>query len=214
MPRKAITRSRDHYYHITARSNNRENFFLPTEIVWRLSIEKLEKLQRKFGIKVGAFVLMDNHFHLLVLTPNEEIDIVMYFLMKELTLDIQKFSGRINRIFGGRYKGSIITNYGYLMNVYKYIYRNPVEAGICKCVDDYVFSTLNLRNFSHHSLKLEPIITNLSFIDFQRVNELEWLNNKFKNAEAESIRTGLRKTIFAYGKDRNTGKVICPSFQD
>lgn len=128
MPRKPIERSNSNYYHVTARSNNREYFFLPVLNVWDIMTRKLGDLQRQFGIKVAAFVLMNNHFHLLILTPNEDIDRVMYFFMKDVTLEIQKYTGRINKIFGGRYKGSMIHNYGHLVNVYKYILRNPIEV--------------------------------------------------------------------------------------
>jgi putative transposase len=58
-----------------------------------------------------SFFLMNNHFHLLVLTPEEDIDGIMYFFMKEVTLEIQKCSGRINKIFGGRYKVSMISTF-------------------------------------------------------------------------------------------------------
>ena len=89
MPRKPVERSRNNYYHITARSNNREFFYLPVLNVWDLMTKKLAKLQRDHGIKIAAFVLMNNHFHLLLLTPNEDIDKIMYFFMKEVTLEIQ-----------------------------------------------------------------------------------------------------------------------------
>jgi putative transposase len=73
MPRKPIQRSNENYYYITARSNNREFFFLPTPNVWEIMSKRLAELQREFQIKIAAFVLINNHFHLLVLTPTEEI---------------------------------------------------------------------------------------------------------------------------------------------
>lgn len=106
--------------------HNREYFYLPILNVWDIMTDKLAKLQNAHQIKIAAFVLMNNHFHLLLLTPNEDIDRIMYSFMKETTLEIQRCTGRINKIFGGRYKGSMITSYSYLVNVYKYIYRNPV----------------------------------------------------------------------------------------
>lgn len=104
MPRKPIERSKENYYHITARSNNKEFVYLPIINVWDIMTEKLAKLQNLHQIKIAAFVLMNNHFHLLLLTPNEDIDKIMYVFMKEVTLEIQKCTERINRIFGGRYK--------------------------------------------------------------------------------------------------------------
>ena len=145
MPKKPIQRSNDNYYHINARSNNREFFFLPTMNVWEIKSKRLAQLQSEYHIKIAAFVLMNNHFHLLVLTPKEDIDRIIYFFMKNVTLDIQKCTGRINKIFGGRYKGSMIENYGYLVNVYKYILRNPIEVGIIDRAENYVYSSLSIK---------------------------------------------------------------------
>lgn len=69
MPRKAIVRSDSNYYHITARSNNREYFYLPIDEVWSIMVTELRTLQREHSLRIPAFVLMNNHFHLLVLSP-------------------------------------------------------------------------------------------------------------------------------------------------
>lgn len=212
MPRKAIERSRDHYYHITARSNNREYFFLSLDEVWEVMNLRLESLQKEHGIRIAAFVLMNNHFHMLVLTPNLDIDRLMYFFMKGVTLDIQKRTKRINKIFGGRYKGSMIDSYEYLMNVYKYIYRNPVEAKLVARAETYLYSSLYFKNKidSRMSFQLERVLSHLSVDRFVDSLELEWINQSFSQPESNSIKTGLQKTIFSYEKDRSTGKPIVP----
>lgn len=201
MPRKPIERSRTNYYHITARSNNREFFFLPILNVWDIMTRKLGVLQREHGIKVASFVLMNNHFHLLLLTPNEDIDRVMYFFMKEVTLELLKCTGRINKIFGGRYKGSIIQSYGHLVNVYKYILRNPIEVSLSDRAENYPYSTL------FPSIQISCAFT---FEQFENLDELSWINQRFEKHEADSIRCGLSKTIFAYEKDNGTGKPVEP----
>lgn len=212
MPRKAIERSRDNYYHITARSNNREYFFLPMDEVWEVMSAKLECLQREHGIRIAAFVLMNNHFHLLVLTPNLDIDRLMYFLMKGVTLEIQKRTKRINKIFGGRYKGSMIDSYEYLMNVYKYIYRNPVEAKLVTRAEAYLYSSLYFKNKTDNrmSFQLESVLPYFALDTYENQGELEWLNQSFSPDESKSIKTGLQKTIFSYEKDRSSGKPIVP----
>jgi len=212
MPRKPIQRSNDNFYHITARSNNREFFYLPILKVWEIMTNKLAKLQSEHQIKIASFVLMDNHFHLLVLTPNEDIDRVMYFFMKEVTVEVQKHTGRINKIFGGRYKGSVITNYDYLFNVYKYIYRNPVEAAVTEKAEDYPYSTLFFQTHKHINtpFQLEKVILSNAFEDYDELDELRWINQKFDPIESASIRCGLRKGVFTYGKDRNTRRLIKP----
>lgn len=151
---------------------------------------------------------MNNHFHLLLLTPEEDIDRVMYFLMKKLTLVIQKKSGRINRIFGGRYKGCLIENERYLMNVYKYIYRNPVAADLCEKSELYPYSTL----FYKVQGKRMPLeVTNLFDLG---CDELEWLNQTFQDREVESVRFGLSKTIFQYKQNRNSRVIVAPELPE
>lgn len=212
MPRKPIQRSNENYYHITARSNNREFFYLPTSNVWEIMSKRLAELQREFQIKIAAFVLMNNHFHLLVLTPKEDIDRIMYFFMKNVTLDIQKCTGRINKIFGGRYKGSMIESYGYLVNVYKYILRNPIEVGITDRAENYVYSSLFYKSqpYARSAFTIQKIIPALAFEEFEDLDELKWINQRFEKHEANSISIGLQKAIFAYQSDRSTGKPIEP----
>lgn len=212
MPRKPIERSNVNYYHVTARSNNREFFYIPILNVWDIMTNKLATLQRENGIKIAAFVLMNNHFHLLLLTPDTEIDRVMYLFMKDVTLDIQKCTGRINKIFGGRYKGSMISNFGHLVNVYKYIYRNPIEVNLSEKAENYPYSSLFFQHQSYVRLpfRLEKILPPHAFDEFESLDELSWINQKFERHEAESIKTGLMKTHFAFEKDRASGKPIEP----
>lgn len=201
MPRKPTVRSNSHFYHVTARSNNRENFCLPLVEVWGVFLNQLRVLQTEFQIQIGAFVLMDNHFHLLMLTPKEDIDRVMYFLMKKVTLQIQKRSGRINKIFGGRYKGCLIENERYLMNVYKYIYRNPLVVGKVERAEAYEFSTLNVS----HNLQIKTVDL------FYGSENLSWINESYALNESQSLAKGLKKTVFSYTRDHSTGRIIEPS---
>lgn len=207
MPRKPIIRSNQHYYHIVARSNNQEYFYLPSQEIWQMMTGKLGELQKKFDLEIGAFVLMNNHFHLLILSPEVDIDRVMYFFMKEITLSIQRRTKRINKIFGGRYKGCIIEHQNYLMNVFKYIYRNPVAAGITEKVENYSYSTL----FYQLNSMTQPFELSRLF-NLEVGLMLAWLNASFKEQEAQSIKNGLKKTVFDYKKDRATGRVIGPNF--
>jgi len=207
MPRKPVQRSRTDFYHVTARSNNRDYFYLPVDIVWDIMTRKLAKLQNEQGIFISAFVVMNNHFHLLMLTPKADIDRVMYFFMKEVTLEIQRTTGRINKIFGGRYKASLVKNGDYLLNVYKYIYRNPVVVGLVERAENYPYSTLlqHHKDSASSPIKLEPIIA------LHAYDELRWINQSFSKDESLSISHGLKKTLFAFRKNNSTGKEIVPS---
>ena len=167
-------------------------------------LKKLKKLQNEHDLRISAFVLMGNHFHLLALTPRESIDRIMYFFMKEVTKEMQKKTGRINKIFGGRYKGCLIDNPQYLLNVYKYIYRNPIAAGVSERVELYPFSSLN-RELPISMDEIMPMNMAVS-----KLVELEWLNTSFEDDEVKSVKFGITRNKFQYLKSRITRKPIYP----
>ena len=204
MARKPVIRSNEHYYHITGRSNNKEHFFASPDEVWDIMLRRLRLLQIEYDLKISAFILMGNHFHLLVLTPKESIDRIMFFFMKDVTRDLHKVTGRINRIFGGRYKGCLIKDSRYLMNVYKYIYRNPVAAGLTDRVEEYPYTSF-ARELP---IVLDPIMPmNLAV---SSLVERDWLNSSFQEEEMESVRWGLTRSQFRYKKDRSYRRLIEP----
>lgn len=106
----------------------------------------------------------------------------------------------------------MIDSFGYLVNVYKYIYRNPIEVGLTDKAEQYTFSTLLYQHqeFARVPFKVEKIIPPHAFDDFEDLNELKWINQNFDKSEADSIKCGLQKTIFAYERDRSTGRPIEP----
>ena len=104
MPRKKLIRSKTLPYHVTARSNNKEWFQLPLNQVWELSKESLKEASEVHPVELISFVLMSNHYHMLLTTPQGNLDGFIYEFNKRLALKIKAKSGQINRIFGGRYK--------------------------------------------------------------------------------------------------------------
>ena len=68
MPRKKLIRTDLYPYHVYGRANNKEIFYIPLCDVWRLSCELFDKVTKDYGAQVHAFVLMPNHYHLLMST--------------------------------------------------------------------------------------------------------------------------------------------------
>ncbi len=160
---------------------------------------RLGRLQKEFELQISAFVLMNNHFHLIMLTPKEDIDRVMYFLMKDTTRAIQKRTGRINKIFGGRYKGCIIDNKNYLLAAYKYVYQNPLRAKIVEKAEDYEFSSLNENSRQSLPFQIEEIIP-MSLQSSSKLLEYRWINETYSPSETQGIKVGLMKTKFTLSR--------------
>jgi REP element-mobilizing transposase RayT len=102
------------------------------EEVWTVMTEQLHFAHHAFNLRIRSFVLMSNHFHMLVSTPDSNLPQAMAFFMRETSREIIRRAGRINQAWGGPYSGSMLTQNSYFLNAYKYVYRNPVKAGLCR----------------------------------------------------------------------------------
>lgn len=154
--------------------------------VWSISQSAIAQAHKLYPVEVVSFVLMSNHYHLLVRTPQANIDQFMYELNKRLSLMIREKSNIKNHLFGGRYKWSLIKNHQYLANCYRYIYQNPIRAGIVSRVEDYPFSSLySITKLSDFSV---PIHDMFGFKDRYTLN---WLNESLSDDEKNRVKKEL-----------------------
>jgi putative transposase len=205
MSKKKLIRNSDFPYHISARSNNREWFDLPMDKVWRIFSDYLYFISMAFDVEIHAFVLMNNHYHLIMRTPKANIDEAMQYFQRETSRQISQSTNRINHVFGGPYHPTLIRDLNHYNNVYKYVLRNPISAGICNDVIDYSYSTLNgLLGF--RALGFPVFANDELFTDTE--NLIEWLNTSTDEVTSEIIRKGLRKNEFEVSRCQTNGKMI------
>jgi putative transposase len=119
------------FYYIMARGNQGQPIFRDDRDRQRF-IATLGEACEKTGWRVHAFVLMANHYHLLVETPEGNLVAGMKWLQGVYT---QRHNGRhkvIGHLFQGRYKAVPVEagNAGYLETVSTYIHLNPARAGL------------------------------------------------------------------------------------
>lgn len=188
MGRRKLIRTSDHVYHVTSRSNNKEWWYLQNKEVWKICKEQLAEAQTRFSIEIHNFVLMTNHYHLMIRTPDSNLDKVMAFMNKKICTRINMSAGRINRVFGGPYRWNLISERRYYFNAYKYLYLNPVEAKLCQRAESYPYSTLRAElGLMKVPFKIKNYMTSV---------DLEWINQRFTSASTERIRRGFRKAEF------------------
>ena len=73
MGRPRVIHSSEHPYHITARCINREWFDVPMDYVFGIYINLFKESIATFGVELHAFVLMQNHFHMVLSTPMDNV---------------------------------------------------------------------------------------------------------------------------------------------
>lgn len=190
MPRKKLIRTDQFPYHVTTRSNNKDWFKLSLDRVWNISQEGLAYAHKLCPVEIHAFVLMSNHYHLLVSTPQANIDCFMRAFNKYFSDSINTYSGVINHKFGGPYNWSVVSKKEYLFNVYRYIFQNPVKAGMTLSCEEYPYSSL------HGALSgTSGLVEYRPHFDDGFEHWLEFLN-RVDLRESEIIRRGLRRGDF------------------
>ncbi|HMQ10693.1 MAG TPA: hypothetical protein PKC21_07690 [Oligoflexia bacterium] len=213
MPRKHLIRVAEYPYHVYARSNNKEWFYIPIDEVWFLAGQVLKTVTDVYDARVQAFVLMNNHFHMVLWTPQANIDAIMNYFMREMSRKIAYRAGRINHVFGGPYKWSLIATSLHQAIVYKYVYRNPVVANLSESVLDYTYSSL--RFVKKETEALFPLFDDYEGKLAQEIpknfkKRIDWLNKPFNNKQNKLIETSLRRKEFSFSKS-NTLKTVVRS---
>ena len=118
-----------HPHHIIQRGNNRQPIFMgAADREAMLSL--LETSARKFGVAVHAYVLMDNHFHLLA-TPQtaDGIPKWMQSVGRSYVRYFNDLHHRSGTLWEGRYRATLIQTERYMLACMAYIDLNPVRAG-------------------------------------------------------------------------------------
>lgn len=152
--------------------------------------------QHAYNLRVHAFVLMSNHFHLLVTSPEANLSEAMRWFIGSTSLHLGHDCRRINQIFARRFKRSLLNSQHYFLNAYKYVYQNPVRAGLCDAVEQYPYSTL--RGLLGLGVLDLPLADPALISDVEGV--LRWLNERPNAESLHSMRWGLSRKVFQLPK--------------
>ena len=98
-------------------------------------------MSERFEIDVFAYVLMGNHYHILLRTRRANLKKAMHWFGTTYTQRFNRRHSRSGHLFQGRYKSIIVQNDAYLLQLSYYIHRNPLRAGLVKRLADYRWSS-------------------------------------------------------------------------
>ncbi|MBP6217389.1 MAG: transposase [Oligoflexales bacterium] len=126
-PRRLII-SNNSYAHVISRCHNKAMLLAPAEIKVTLLL-LWAKYHSRYGIKIFDFIIMDNHFHMLVQAKSSELlGDFMRTVNSQLARHINAFFDRDSQALRERYKSPMITNARYVQNVQQYIWLNRYKV--------------------------------------------------------------------------------------
>ncbi|MBW8058684.1 MAG: transposase [candidate division NC10 bacterium] len=124
------------YYHVMNRGLAHGKVFLDDADRGRF-LGLMGEICRLWGLKVYAYCLMDNHYHILLQTPQGGLSRTMRHLDGIYTQKFNRAHQRDGPLFRGRYRAILIDAEEYFLAVARYIHQNPIEAGVVADVDRY-----------------------------------------------------------------------------
>jgi putative transposase len=128
-------------HHVIQRGNNRQVIF-GSDADRRMLLDLLTEYSEKFKVAIHAYVLMDNHFHLLA-TPETEDGLpkMMQAVGRRYVRYFNDAQGRSGTLWEGRYRSTLIETDRYLLACMAYIDLNPVRAGMVASPQNFVWSS-------------------------------------------------------------------------
>ena len=114
-------------YHVTSRGNARQVIF-HTDGDRRRFLDQLQDNLEQYGVILYAWVLMSNHYHLVVRTPRANLGRFMQRLNSSYSLYYRYKHAKPGHAFGGRYKAPLVESDQYLLALTRYVHLNPVKT--------------------------------------------------------------------------------------
>jgi putative transposase len=148
----------DYHYHVLNRANARSQIFY-TPADYQLFIEILEETVELLEMRLLAYCLMPNHWHLLV-QPRNDGDLSR-FVARLTNTHVKQYQSKhktvgLGHLYQGRYKSFIIEEDQHLYTVLRYVERNAMKANLCARSEDWPWGSAFLRAAGNTKL-LSPL---------------------------------------------------------
>jgi len=141
MPRRTRLKVAGVPVHIIQRGNNRQACFFADDD-YLFFLDCLTRIAKRFRCALHAYVLMTNHFHLLLSSQLESgPSLLMKFLGQRYVQYVNRTYRRSGSLWEGRFRSSLVQTDRYVLGCYRYIELNPVRANMVKHPMDYPWSS-------------------------------------------------------------------------
>ena len=127
-------------YHVMSRGNARQPI-VRDDVDREKRLDWLRRTVETYGWRLHAFVLMRNHDHLFVETPEPNLSAGMQYLNGSYTSYFNRRHRRCGHLFQGRFKGHLIDRDGYFFEVSRYLHLNPLRANLTARPEEYPWSS-------------------------------------------------------------------------
>jgi REP element-mobilizing transposase RayT len=130
----------DAIYHIMARGNEKKVIFWDNND-YKKFLFYLGEGSKAYRFITFAYILMPNHYHLILQTKESNLSKAMHLLNTAYTVYLNKKYNRVGHLFQGRYKALLVQKNRYLLEVSRYVHLNALRAGVTRNLFAYPWSS-------------------------------------------------------------------------
>jgi len=140
MPRLAREKCESNIYHVMLRGAGQQQIFEDAEDSERF-LKILAECKQISGFALYAYCLMGNHVHLLIKEQCETLEQIVKRIATRYVYWFNVKYARCGHLFQDRFRSEPVKDRRYFLTVLCYIHQNPIKAGICEDLDQYVYSS-------------------------------------------------------------------------
>jgi REP element-mobilizing transposase RayT len=171
-------------FHVMSRGNERQPI-VRDEADRQERIDWLRRTVETYGWRLHAFVLMTNHDHLFVETPEANLSAGMHLLNSSYTSYFNRRHRRAGHLFQGRFRGHLIEEEGYYLEVSRYVHLNPVRAKMVRRPEQWRWSSY---------AGYQRVSRTLAWVTYETVlGEFGRPKDRARRAYAQFVRDGIER---------------------
>jgi len=187
------------WYHITSRGQRRGPIYHDNRDRVEF-LERLAEMTKRYGVEVHAYVLMPNHYHLLVRTPKANASDAMQWLNNGYGMWWNRRHAQSGHVFQGRFKGVVVEGGAWVFELSLYVHYNPVAVkGLGWSKREKKEEGLGLKapsaevvNKQLETLRKHRWSSYGAYAGYEKVPK--WLSTRQVLSRAEGGRAGYRRT--------------------
>ena len=180
------------WYHVMNRGRRSEEIFSGPKDYYRF-IDLLMESCEMWNIRISAYCLMPNHYHMLIQTPDSNLSRCMRHINGVYTQRYNWVHDCDGQLFRGRFKSILVDGNSYLLQLVRYIHRNPIRSNLTENMDNYKWSShagyissAQKWNWLHKEFILsiispDPIDQIKAYRQFVRLDDSEKILQVFEN---------------------------------
>ena len=180
------------YHHVVNRGVARSNIFTSSADKDKF-LQILCKACKLYDVIVHDYCLMDNHYHLLLETKQENLSLMMRQLNSYYAIYFNKKENRVGHLWQGRFRSWYVLNEDYLYLLFRYIESNPIKANLSNKIGEYPY-TLSAALFGNSEI-VSCAKGSILIHDFSPQTLIEFLETELSEEESNALNEEQKRKI-------------------